>query len=138
MCWPKLFPSQSSQWELQETYIWFLDTTQTFFYIFTFVFRYRTRPFRKFNVQNFKNQKHQTYCNWTFRGTTNITLIILARKIAILAFIEPLKWLLFWGQKITKNVILRASMVSVMIVILSKLDLQWDWCFWLLEFWKYL
>ena len=29
----------------------FFYTTHTFFYIFTFMFRYRNRPFRKFNVQ---------------------------------------------------------------------------------------
>ena len=39
--------------------------------------------------QNFKNQKHQTYCKWTFRGTTSITLIILARKISFLVFFGP-------------------------------------------------
>ena len=51
MCWPKLFSSERSHLELQKTYLCFFDTTHTFFYIFTFMFRYRTRPFRQFNVQ---------------------------------------------------------------------------------------
>ena len=36
---------------LSDPSIWFFDTTHIFFYIFTFMHLWRTRPFRKFNVQ---------------------------------------------------------------------------------------
>ena len=49
-CWLKLLLSDSLRLELQKTYRCFFDMTHTFFYIFTFMYLWRRRPFRKFNV----------------------------------------------------------------------------------------
>ena len=70
--------------------------------------------------QDSKNQKPQTYCKSTFWSIASITQIILARKIAFLFVLSY-----FGGPKNAKNVILRASMICVMIVIPQKVDLQY-------------